>query len=167
MNQICDWAKYHNRHSTKSKWVVKLSFCQNDPPMGKSFWLNKSLVTSTLFELCLFVLFSPASNLMHHPLCTQTLNSNSDGILILITLIRNLGHQSAACQGGQRIWRKQQSWGPHVKSTHPLWPQEIVRKIRGPSSHPSSIDQRPRTFRLGKGFWRMHSSVIFLIFIIY
>ena len=97
----------------------------------------------------------------------QTLNSNSDGILIMITFIHNLGHQSAACQGGQRIWRKQQSWGPHAKSTHPLWPQEIVRKIRGPSSHPSSIDQRPRTFRLGKGFWRMHSSVSFLIFIIY
>merc|ERR1712166_676879 len=33
-----------------------------------------------------------------------------------------------------------------------LYDPKIVRKIGGPSSHPSSIDQRPRTFRLGKGF---------------
>ena len=33
-----DWAKYHNRHSSKSIWVIKLSFCQNDSPMGNSFF---------------------------------------------------------------------------------------------------------------------------------
>ena len=48
-----DWAKYHNRHSSKRIWVNKLSFCQNDSPMGESFWQNNSLVTHILFERCL------------------------------------------------------------------------------------------------------------------
>ena len=28
------WAKFLNRHSSKSIWVIKLSYCQNDSPMG-------------------------------------------------------------------------------------------------------------------------------------
>ena len=39
-----DWAKYHNRHSSKSIWVIKLSFCQNDPTIRQSFWLKDSLI---------------------------------------------------------------------------------------------------------------------------
>ena len=31
-----DCAKLLNRHSSKSMQVIKLSFCQNDPPMGES-----------------------------------------------------------------------------------------------------------------------------------
>ena len=34
--------------------MIKLSFCQNDPPMGESFWQKDSLITHILFELCLF-----------------------------------------------------------------------------------------------------------------
>ena len=34
--------------------VIKLSSCQNDPPMGESFWQNNSLITFILFELSLF-----------------------------------------------------------------------------------------------------------------
>ena len=49
-----DWAKYQNRHSSKSIKVIKLSFCQNAPPMGESFWQKDSLITLILFELCLF-----------------------------------------------------------------------------------------------------------------
>ena len=41
-------------HSSKSIWVIKLSFCQNDPPMGELFWQKDSLITHILFELCLF-----------------------------------------------------------------------------------------------------------------
>ena len=48
--------------------MVKLFFCQNDPLMGKSFWQNNSLLTHILFELCLFMIFSPVANLMHHPI---------------------------------------------------------------------------------------------------
>ena len=48
-----DWAKYHNRRSSKSIWVIKLSFSQNDSPMGQSFWEKDSLITDILFELCL------------------------------------------------------------------------------------------------------------------
>ena len=29
-----DWAKYLNRQSSKSIQVIKLSFCQNNSPMG-------------------------------------------------------------------------------------------------------------------------------------
>ena len=38
-------------HSSKSIWVIKLSFCQNDSPMGESFWQKDSLITHILFEL--------------------------------------------------------------------------------------------------------------------
>ena len=47
------------RHSSKSIIVIKLSFCQNDPPMGESFWQNNSLVTHILFELCLLCMMWP------------------------------------------------------------------------------------------------------------
>ena len=40
-------------HSSKSMGVIKLSFCQNDPPMGESFWQKDSLTTHILFELWL------------------------------------------------------------------------------------------------------------------
>ena len=62
--KICDWAKHQNRHSSKSIWVIKLSFCQKDLLMGESFWL----VTRKLFELCLIMIFSPVANFGHHPL---------------------------------------------------------------------------------------------------
>ena len=42
-----------NRHISKSIQVIKLSFCQNDPLMGESFWQNNNLFTQVLFELCL------------------------------------------------------------------------------------------------------------------
>ena len=47
-------AKFLNRHSSKSIWVIKLSFNQNDCPWGGSFWSKDSLITHILFELCLF-----------------------------------------------------------------------------------------------------------------
>ena len=49
-----DWAKYLNRQSSKSIQVIKLSFCQNDSPMGESLWQKDSFITHLLFELCLF-----------------------------------------------------------------------------------------------------------------
>ena len=39
--------------SSKSMWVIKLSFWQNDPLTRESFWENNSLVTHMLLELCL------------------------------------------------------------------------------------------------------------------
>ena len=52
--KICDWAKYQNRHGSKSIRVTKLSFCQSDSPMSLSFWQKNSLVTHIFFDLCLF-----------------------------------------------------------------------------------------------------------------
>ena len=54
MPKICPWARYQNRHSSKSIWVIKLSFCQKDLPLLESFWQKDSLITHILFELCLF-----------------------------------------------------------------------------------------------------------------
>ena len=48
--------------SSKSISVIKLSFCQNDPLMGESFWQNNSLVTHILFELQSIIIFSPVAN---------------------------------------------------------------------------------------------------------
>ena len=52
--KICEWAKYQNRHCSKSIWVTKLFFCQNYCLIRGSFWQNDSLVTHILYELCLF-----------------------------------------------------------------------------------------------------------------
>ena len=46
----------YNRHSSKSISVIKLSFCQNDPLIGGSFWQKDSLITHILFELWLITL---------------------------------------------------------------------------------------------------------------
>ena len=51
-----DWAKYLDRHSSKNIWVIKLSFCQNDSPIGGSFWQKDSFITYILFELWLITL---------------------------------------------------------------------------------------------------------------
>ena len=45
------WAKFLNRHSSKTIWVIELSFFQNDPPMRESFWQKDSLITYIPFEL--------------------------------------------------------------------------------------------------------------------
>ena len=50
------------RCSSKSIWVIKLSFCQNDSLMGESFWQNNSLVTHILFELQPIIILSPVAN---------------------------------------------------------------------------------------------------------
>ena len=43
-------------HSSKRIQVFKLSFCQNDPPIGGSLWQKDSLITHMLFELWLITL---------------------------------------------------------------------------------------------------------------
>ena len=48
--------------SSKSIWVIKLSFCQNDSLLGESFLQNNSLVTHILFELQPIIIFSPVAN---------------------------------------------------------------------------------------------------------
>ena len=74
-----DWAKYHDRHSSKNIWMIKLSFCQKDLLMGESFWQNNRLVNHMLFELYLIMIFSPVANFGDHPLqcllkCVVSLN---------------------------------------------------------------------------------------------
>ena len=49
-----DWAKYQNRHSSKSIWVMNLFFCQNYCPIRWEFWQKNRFITHILFELCLF-----------------------------------------------------------------------------------------------------------------
>ena len=54
--------------SSKSIWVTRLLFCQNDYPMRGSFWYKDSLITLILFELQPIMIFSPVANFGHHPL---------------------------------------------------------------------------------------------------
>ena len=83
-----------DRVQRKSIKVIKLSFCQNDSPMGGSFWQKDSLITLILFELCMSILvFIPVANLMHHTLGIssvtnkQTFNNFEDvNPTILLTL---------------------------------------------------------------------------------
>ena len=64
-------------HSSKSVWVIKLSFCQNDLLIEESFWQNNRLVTHIFFELWLIMIFSPVANFGHHPLASK-LNAGCD-----------------------------------------------------------------------------------------
>ena len=43
-------------HISKSILVIKLSFCQKDSPIGRSYWQKDSLITHILFELWLSAL---------------------------------------------------------------------------------------------------------------
>ena len=76
-------------------------FCQNDFHMEGSFWQKDSLTTHILFELCLFMIFSPVANLMHHPLprenackCKGNLainsNRNTIGKCSVVKSIKNI-----------------------------------------------------------------------------
>ena len=53
--------------------MIKLSFCQNDPPIGVSFWQKDSLITHILFELWLITLLWIVSVFL-----TQTLSNSWD-----------------------------------------------------------------------------------------
>ena len=48
--------------SSKSIWVTRLLFCQNDFLMRGSFWQKDSLKTHILFELQPIIIFSPVAN---------------------------------------------------------------------------------------------------------
>ena len=55
---------FRNDFSWKCTWVTRLLFCQNDSPIGGSFWQKDSLIT---FRTMPIMIFSPIANLMHHP----------------------------------------------------------------------------------------------------
>ena len=69
--------------SSNSIWVIKPSFCQNDPLMGESFWQNNSLVTCILFELQPIIIFSPVANFGDQSLVS---NENHDYRLLSFEL---------------------------------------------------------------------------------
>ena len=50
---------------SKSIWVTRLLFCQNDSPKWGSFWQKDSLITYMLFELQPIMIFSPVANFGH------------------------------------------------------------------------------------------------------
>ena len=57
-------------HSSKSIWVIELSFCQNDSPTGGSFWQKDSLITHILFELWLITILWIVSVFLTQTLCS-------------------------------------------------------------------------------------------------
>ena len=56
--------------------MIKLSFCQNDSPMGETFWQKDGLITHTLFELWLIMIFRPLANF------SATVFSSTEGQII-------------------------------------------------------------------------------------
>ena len=62
--------------------MIKLSFSQNDSSIGGSFWQKDSLITFMIFELCLFMIFSPVANFGHHPLSVRFLGIDKRVCLI-------------------------------------------------------------------------------------
>ena len=99
LHNLCDWAKYQNIHSSKSIQVIKLSFCQNDPPIGGSFWQKNSLITIMLFELCLFMIFSPVANLMHHPLVGMYLIAFKKSLIFFMEKLLFVSNTYLKCYG--------------------------------------------------------------------
>ena len=67
-------------------WVIKLSFCQNDCPMRESFWQKDSLITHTLFELWLIMMFSPVANFAQQPLSNRLISYLTQQSLWIIKL---------------------------------------------------------------------------------
>ena len=57
--------------SSKSVWVPRLLFCQNDYPIRGSFWCKDSLITHLLFELQPIMILSSVANFGHHPLAVS------------------------------------------------------------------------------------------------
>ena len=57
---------------------MRLSFGQNDPLMGESFWLKDSFSTHILFELCLFRYLAQSTYFW------DTLYCNPEGQVFLI-----------------------------------------------------------------------------------
>ena len=58
--------------SSKSIWVIILSFCQNDSPMRVFFWQKDSFDHSYTFWTISILIFSPGTNFGHHPLILNT-----------------------------------------------------------------------------------------------
>ena len=58
-------------HSSKIIRVIKLSFCQNDSPIGESFWQKDSLITHILFELWLITLLCIVLVFLTQTLCNM------------------------------------------------------------------------------------------------
>ena len=57
--------------SSKSTWVTRLLFCQNDSSMRESFWQKDSLITHILFELQPIINYSPVANFGNQSLPTH------------------------------------------------------------------------------------------------
>ena len=71
--------KYQIGHNSKSIWVTRLLFSQNDYLMGESFWPKDSLITCIVFELCLIWHISPVANFWTHPLWGESLSYKQAG----------------------------------------------------------------------------------------
>ena len=81
--------------SSKSIWVTRLLFCQNDSPMRGSFWEKDSLITHILFELQPIFIFSPVTNFGNQSLIyLQTFRYNFFHLFPLLTFNLLLWHHT-------------------------------------------------------------------------
>ena len=63
--EIATWLNIIISYSSKSIWVIKLSFCQNGPVLWEYFWQKDSLITHILR---LIMIFTPIANFAQRPL---------------------------------------------------------------------------------------------------
>ena len=59
--------------SSKSIWLTRLLFCQNDSSMKWLFWHKNSLITHILFEPQPIIIFSPVANFGDQSLCKHSI----------------------------------------------------------------------------------------------
>ena len=63
-----DWAKYQNSLSSKSIWVTRLIFCQNDYPILRIILAKRQINHSYSFWTMPILIFSPVHLILKHPL---------------------------------------------------------------------------------------------------
>ena len=117
-------SQYHIRHSSKSIWVIKLSFSQGGPSEGGSFWQKDSLITHILFKLCQIWYYDMVSFFM-----TQTLFYKFNCLLtyywfFIIFVIKYL-----------RFWHNLDTLHASLKTIKNIW---ASGKYKGNESHKNS-----------------------------
>ena len=103
---------YQIEHGSKSIWVTRLLFFQNDSLIRGSFCPKDSLITSITFELCLIWYISPVANFGTHPLSTKTIWS----ILCWLLLCHPLHPISGFVACLTLIWPSLWHWDSQVEA---------------------------------------------------
>ena len=89
--------------------MIKLSFCQNDSPMGGSFWKKGQLDHSYTFWTMPILIFSPGANFGHHPMILLSYVGSSkilpnESFVVLYLIENSSGVFDRFCHFFQDVW---------------------------------------------------------------